>query len=190
MRARHSRHVYPPEPFKRPDFEVDVGGLTAKERRGIAQGPDNEIFPFYDHKLKMSMVFHIESIRQDIAANKVKYVVGRFNITMEAYLIWLRDRGVEEDYVARLDKNRLETPIIFGVWPDTEWVLIDGVHRAIKRFRAGLHTGRAIVLYYEQWRNYLLDLERTTFTDKDGATVDLLGVKRLLGLDNLRKAAS
>lgn len=184
----YTRHVYPPNPFREPDFAIDVGGLTAKERRGLASGPTNEMFPFFDSKLEMTMVFHIEAIRQDIVANKLRPRVGSFDMTMEAYLIWMRDRGVEEDYIARLPKNRLDVPVIFGIWPDQEWVLIDGVHRAITQFRKGQCVLRAAVLSYEQWRGYLLDLERSQFSDAEGNPVDLLGVQRLLGIG--RKRAS
>lgn len=182
MRARHSRHVYPQNPYAEPGFHPDVAGLTDKERRSLISGPEGEVFTFRDNKLGATMVFNIEDMKHDIVNNAVKYQVGSVDVNLDAYLIWMKNGGVEEDHLLSLGGRRLATPVIYCVFPDKEWVLLDGVHRAVKRFRAGHCVNRAVVLHYPHWRRYLIDLATADLRDAAGNKIDLLGLNRLRGV--------
>lgn len=175
----YTRHVYPPNPFIEPGFRASPAGLTDKERRSLLAGPVGEVFTFQDDKIGATLVFNIEALKQDIAANHVPYQVGACEVDLAAYLIWMKNGGIEEDHLKTLSKSRLLAPIIYCIFPDKEWVLLDGVHRAVARFRAGHYINRAVVLHYPYWRRYLVDLATAQLMDAEGNPVDLLGLNRL-----------
>lgn len=165
--------VIPPGAPEEARLRIDAAGLTARERRDLLRSPGNlgEVLDFMDTNTGRRFLLDIALMKEAIAHDAVPYKVGYFVNTLDGYLTLIQSRGVEEQHLNRLDKRRLEVPVIYVTWPDGSYVLVDGVHRFVKRLRSGLRETRTIILQFPVWRAFLIDHLRGRVTDAAGAVI-------------------
>jgi len=189
-----SRHVYPPGAPRHGAFREDRGGLGDRERKGLLRLrtvesgeveqretlPDEdglmlfrnrEVFDFYDQDTRMRFLLDVRGIKDAIAEERVSYVVGEAELTLDSYFILLERGGIEESHLARITKRDLEIPVIYVQWPDGSLVLIDGVHRVVKQFRAGRPAVRCVILTFRAAQRFFLDLSRTEMFNAAGERI-------------------
>jgi len=198
----NARHFYPPGGPIEMQFHRDLAGLSAAERKGLRKlgtmpngrpevreirpevvngetrlmMTNREVFDYTDARSKWRILLDIRGIKDAISDGAVLYQVGHVTLTMDAYLEFLRGSNPELGHLARIDEKRLETPGIYARWPSGEYLLIDGVHRYIKRFRLGKPTFRVVMLEPHVWQGFMLDLSKTEIYLPDGTVAPYVGI--------------
>ncbi len=92
------------------------------------------------------LFFDVRGIKDAIAADKIRCVVMKAQLTERWVELIRTQNDVEEVRVAKLTPADLRRPGVAVGWPNGAITLIDGSHRLVKRFRLGLSTFRYVVV--------------------------------------------
>jgi hypothetical protein len=141
--------------------EVREGAVVMVNGEERLEYTNRETFEFFDSQTGFRCLFDIRAITDAAVKGEIPSHVGRVDFTMDSYLTFMQEGGVEEEHIARIDDKRLKVPGIYITWPTGEMTIIDGRHRVVKRFRIGKPHHRMIVIRDPYWRPFLLDMTRT-----------------------------
>lgn len=113
----------------------------------------------------------------DVAArygNKVEGVIcTKVPIHAKAVDIITHRGGIEEPRIARLTPQYRDKPIIGIFWEDGLFMVVDGNHRLLRRWRDGFTDTKAFIFTHPFWRQFLIDLpvnkeKMTTWVKENG----------------------
>ena len=99
-----------------------------------------------------TVLFDVRGIKDAVLAGWLQYSVHQIDLNEKLVADRLARGGVEEPHVARIKGEQLNRPgvmIWFPEFPDVHHVLIDGNHRVVARWRAGLKTFKFVMVSYQ-----------------------------------------
>lgn len=80
-----------------------------------------------------------------------------FEITPDIYAMVMKYRGIEEPQVAAITEARMQEPGLAVIFPeDRSSVTVDGHHRLVKRYRAGLREMDFLYTMPLVWKHCLM----------------------------------
>lgn len=112
----------------------------------------------YDHaKLKQPLYFNTDLLER-IRLQKPEYFrLTTLEVSPEIYDLVVNQFGIEESHLPRIDDERLKQPGLGAHFDDMGFVLVDGSHRLVKRYRRGMRTFDVYVTTREVWELCLID---------------------------------
>lgn len=126
---------------------------------GIEVKNPQEVFTHLDNE-GVPRTFLCETMRlfcETYACSEIKRV--RIPLTKELADYMRSNHGVEQDRIDRLVDPYLSRPVIAISWADVEPLevtIIDGAHRVVKNFEAGLTELNCFVFLPDFWENFML----------------------------------
>lgn len=116
--------------------------------------PRSQCFTFLPGNGDREIMFYIQGLMEAVVANKPLCKFGEVHVTKDDAEFIRKSNGLEQSRLDRLPMEALKLPILFVLYPDkgTDYtVLVDGTHRYVKAYEAGLKTLRAVFIPKEVW---------------------------------------
>lgn len=114
-----------------------------------------EVFIWQGHGNDPGRRFQVTHMYESILAGRLKTESIEMALDHTGYELIMRDRGVEEWKVRRLNTMALEIPGLLCHFPsDDSHLLVDGTHRYVRLWRDGIREMACFLLAYDDWQPY------------------------------------
>lgn len=122
---------------------------------GLDHWPTDQIFSYYyqDQMLHFNATL-LARIREVMPKQFGKISM---DIEQDVYDMIMQHRGIEEPKVERLSPKSLREPGYGVILPDNSFVMVDGHHRLVRRYRGGLRTMVMFVTDKQIWQHCLVE---------------------------------
>lgn len=115
----------------------------------------DQVFSYY-HGNDM-LHFNATLLARLHAAMKPEFRRITMDITEREYDLCMKHRGIEEPKVEALRPADLREPGYGCIFEDGSFTIVDGHHRLVRRYRAGVRVMDFWVCYREVWQNCLVE---------------------------------
>lgn len=129
----------------------------------------DHVFSYEHAGLKNILYFNTDLLERIRLQRPEWFQLTTLDIPPEIYNMILTQFGVEEAHLARIDDERLAKPGLGVHFEDAGFVLVDGSHRLVKRYRLGMRTMDVWTTVRPVWELCLIDPNPEQRTMMDSA---------------------